>query len=532
MFDKISSGKIYGNVGNSFAAIEIDGDGVVIKNAADEYDSSGNLVAAGSDEVLSATRATGTTINASYIKTGVIDANLMRAGLIQTVPSWNTKWYGAPEDHSAVQMGFTGGSIAATAVSTGTGTVSLTLPGGHGLVTSDYVRVSGLYFTTGTLLGGVGLNLPTNGPLDYALATVDTNTLTYNKADITSGLTASTGSIVYVGKAHTITAVVRSFDDPENPAELSTVVVTTSAAHGFSAGDYVELASVAPTVDGVAYITAVTSTTFTFKQRFGDDIELDLSGSDLVLPSLSAPVAIRVLKSYTQNADGSIHITSGTVDSTLIVGEISATEITIGSGEGVARVGSYPDAISPTFRGFWAGAADPLAAEFSASTSGELRAVNASFIDADVANLNVSGIKMDGAIQFGEDDNGNVKSIQVFDTSVTPRKEVARWDTGGLQISTNGIGATRRVLITGDQVELIDDDGNSVIAFNADGVNASAITTGSMPGGSNLVPNSSFELSPFPAAADVLTETSIAGGNVNASWDAVTDTMTVTAYAY
>jgi hypothetical protein len=101
-----------------------------------------------------------------------------------------------------------------------------------------------------------------------------------------------------------------------------------------------------------------------------------------------------------------------------------------------------------------------------------------------------------------------------------------------LQISTNGIGSTRRVLIAGDQVTLFDDNGNSVVAFNADGVNASAITTGSMPGGSNLVPNSSFELSPFPAAASALTETSIAGGNINATWTSGTDTMAVTAYAY
>jgi hypothetical protein len=385
MFDKISSGKIYGNTGNQFSAIEIDGDGVLIRNAADEMDSSGNLVPAGSDEVLSASRSTGTTINASYIKTGVIDANLMRAGLIQTVPSWNTKWYGAPEDHAAVQMGFTGGSIAATAVSTGSGTVSLTLPGGHGLITGDYVRVSGLYFTTGTLLGGVGLNLPTNGPLDYASATVATNTLTYSKTDITSGLTASTSSTVYVGKAHTITAVVRSFDDPENPAELSTVVVTTSAAHGFSVGEYVELVNVAPTIDGVAYITAVTSTTFTFKQRFGADIELDLAEVDSVLPDLGAPVAIRVLKSYTQNADGSIHITSGTVDSTLIVGEIAATEITIGSGENVVRVGTN---VSPAFQGIWAGSANPSTAEFSANTAGAVTA----------ANLTVTG----GSITIGD----------------------------------------------------------------------------------------------------------------------------------
>ena len=531
--ERISSPIIITPQGQSFSALEINGDGFEVVNAAEERDSTGQTYPAGSQSVISVRPDTGSTINASYIKTGVIDANLMRAGLIQTVPSWNTKWYGAPADHAAVQMGFTGGSIAATAVSTSTGTVSLTLPSGHGLTTGDYVRVSGLYFTTGTLLGGVGLNLPTNGPLDYASATVSTNTLTYDKSDITSGLTASTASTVYVGKAFAIDSISRVFDDPENPAELSTVTVTTSSAHGFTVGDYIELTGTIETMDGVAYVTdAPTSTTFTFKQRFGDDVTFDGTSTGISLPTLGTPVAIKVLKSYTQNADGSIHITSGTVDSTLIVGEISATEITIGSGEGVARVGSYPDAISPTFQGFWAGAADPLAAEFSASTSGELRAVNASFIDADVANLNVSALKMNGAIEFGQDSNGDVSSIQVFDTSVTPRKEVARWDTGGLQISTNGIGSTRRVLITGDQVELIDDNGNSVVAFNADGVNASAITTGSMPGGSNLVPNSSFELSPFPAAASALTETSIAGGNINATWTSGTDTMTVTAYAY
>jgi hypothetical protein len=379
ILDKISSGKINSNSGSSFSAVEINGDGLTIVNSQDERDSSGIQVLAGSETVLSSSRATGTTINANYIKSGVIDANLMRAGLIQTVPSWNTKWYGAPEDHAAVQIGFTGGSIAATAVSTSTGTVSLTLPGGHGLITGDYVRVSGLYFTTGTLLGSVGLNLPTNGPVDYASATVSTNTLTYSKGDITSGLTASTASTVYVGKAFTVTAVTRSYDDPDNPAELSTVTVTTSAAHGFSVGDYIELAGIGETIDGVAYVTdAPTSTTFTFKQRFGNDIELDLSAADITLPTLGAPVAIKVLKSYTQNADGSIHITSGTVASTLIVGEIAATEITIGSGEGVVRVGSYPDAITPTFQGIWAGSATPSTAEFSVNTAGVLAATSGS----------------------------------------------------------------------------------------------------------------------------------------------------------
>jgi hypothetical protein len=387
--ERISSPVIITGQGQSFSAVEINGDGFEVVNAAEERDSTGQTYQAGSQSIISVRSDTGSTINASYIKTGVIDANLMRAGLIQTVPSWNTKWYGAPEDHAAVQMGFTGGSIAATAVSTGSGTVSLTLPGGHGLTTGDYVRVSGLYFTTGTLLGGVGLNLPTNGPLDYASATVATNTLTYSKADITSGLTASTASIVYVGKALAISTISRVLDDPDNPAELSTVTVTTGAAHGFSVGDYIELTGTIQTMDGVAYVTTVpTSTTFTFKQRFGDDVTFDGTSTGISLPTLGAPVAIKVLKSYTQNADGSIHITSGTVDSTLIVGEIAATEITIGSGEGVVRVGSYPDAISPTFQGIWAGSANPSTAEFSANTSGAVTA----------SNLTVTG----GSITIGD----------------------------------------------------------------------------------------------------------------------------------
>jgi len=385
--DRIGSPLITSPEGQTFAAIEIGGDGLDVLNAAEERDSTGQVYPAGSQSVISVRRDTGSTINASYIKTGVIDANLMRAGLIQTVPSWNTKWYGAPADHAAVQMGFTGGSIAATAVSTGSGTVSLTLPSGHGLVTGDYVRVSGLYFTTGTLLGGVGLNLPTNGPVDYASATVSTNTLTYDKSDITSGLTASTASTVYVGKAFAIDSISRVFDDPENPAELSTVTVTTSSAHGFTTGDYVEIVGTVETLDGVAYVTdAPTSTTFTFKQRFGDNIEFDGTVSVDALPALGAPAAIKVIKAYTQNADGSIHITSGTVDSTLIVGEIAATEITIGAGGSIVRVGSYPDAVSPTFQGIWAGDSNPSSAEFKVDTSGAMTATSATVTGSITAN--------------------------------------------------------------------------------------------------------------------------------------------------
>lgn len=571
--NRINSPVIITPEGQSFSAVEITGDGFDVVNAAEERDSTGQLYPAGSQSVISVRPDTGSTINASYIKSGVIDANLMRAGLIQTVPSWNTKWYGAPADHAAVQIGFTGGSIAATGVSTGSGTVSLTLPGGHGLTTGDYVRVSGLYFTTGTLLGGVGLNLPTNGPVDYASATVSTNTLTYSKSDITSGLTASTASTVYVGKVISIDSISRVYDDPENPAELSTVTVTTSTAHGFAAGDYVEIAGTVDTMDGVAYVvSAPTSTTFTFKQRFGDNLEFDGTVSSTTMPTLGAPVAIKVLKAYTQNADGSIHITAGTVDSTLIVGEIAATEITIGSGESVVRVGSYPDAVSPTFQGIWGGASNPSSAEFSLSTAGYLTAVSgviggftigstsltagsgattvaldsggtnpaiyagsstpsgapfqvsntgvmnavgATIADADISNLEVTSLKMAGAIQLGADTQGNLDAIRIYDRTYTPAREIARWDTNGIQLSDTGLSTSRRISITGEQIELIDADGNSIVALSPDGVNASSITSGALPGGSNLIPNSSFELAPFNSTATTYIQATATGTAVN-----------------
>ena len=550
--ERISSPIIITPQGQSFSALEINGDGFEVVNAAEERDSTGQTYPAGSQSVISVRPDTGSTINASYIKTGVIDANLMRAGLIQTVPSWNTKWYGAPADHAAVQMGFTGGSIAATAVSTGSGTVSLTLPGGHGLITGDYVRVSGLYFTTGTLLGGVGLNLPTNDPLDYASATVATNTLTYSKSDITSGLTASTASTVYVGKAFAISSVDRAFDDPDNPAELSTVTVTTSSAHGFSVGDYIELTGTIETLDGVAYVTSVpTSTTFTFKQRFGDDISFDGASTGISLPTLGTPAAIKVLKSYTQNADGSIHITSGTVDSTLIVGEISATEITIGSGESVVRVGNYPDAISPTFQGIWAGSANPATAEFSVNTAGALSATSGTIGGYTLASDRLTNLSTGatprhaGLIDTAADDGlaffaGATSTAGAGATfSVTNSGDVTAADltvTGGsidignFTLSTLG-NITEKLVI--EQKFITNENGVDLISTSSDGGSAYALSKAISDGIYTGIQNGSFG-SPTPTLASNINNTTNAlpywtyadGGSANKPYAQVVTSAT------
>jgi hypothetical protein len=316
--------------GSTFSAVQVNSTGITILNAADERRSDGEIVPAGTEPVVSVRHDTGSVINASYLKAGVIDASLMRTGLLQTVPSWNTKWSGAPEDHAAVQMGFAGGNVAATGVSTSSGTITLALPSGHGIVTSDYIRVSGLYFNGSALLGGVGLNLPTNGPVDYASATVLGNNLTYSKSDITSGLLYDPASTVYVAKVIAISSISRVFDATVGTADLSTVTVVTSAAHGLVVGNYVEIAGSAETLDGVWYVATVPdTTTFTFKQRFGEDLEFD-GTLGAALPSLYAPVVIPVVKTYTQNADGSVFARNVTLGgSTSITGGDSSTNARI-----------------------------------------------------------------------------------------------------------------------------------------------------------------------------------------------------------
>ena len=60
------------------------------------------------------------------------------------------------------------------------------------------------------------------------------------------------------------------------------------------------------------------------------------------------------------------------------VNGLTATEITVGTGNGVVRVGNYPNSTSPTFQGIWGGNANPSSAAFTLNTSGILTATSAS----------------------------------------------------------------------------------------------------------------------------------------------------------
>ena len=75
----------------------------------------------------------------------------------------------------------------------------------------------------------------------------------------------------------------------------------------------------------------------------------------------------------------------------LTVTGVEATEITVGSGDSVVRVGNYPNSVSPTFQGIWGGNANPSSAAFTLSTSGAMTATSASVTGSVTANSGAIG---------------------------------------------------------------------------------------------------------------------------------------------
>jgi hypothetical protein len=84
---------------------------------------------------------------------------------------------------------------------------------------------------------------------------------------------------------------------------------------------------------------------------------------------------------------------------------------------------------------------------------------------------------------------------------------IGRWDENGLRI-VDPVDPSRYLLIQSGEIRFTTDDGATFpLAITPEGINASAINFGEMPGGHNLVLNSSFELADFAAAASTLTFT-------------------------
>lgn len=73
------------------------------------------------------------------------------------------------------------------------------------------------------------------------------------------------------------------------------------------------------------------------------------------------------------------------------VNGLTATEITVGTGEGVVRVGNYPNSTSPTFQGIWGGSSNPSSASFTLNTSGIMTATSASITGSVTATSGAIG---------------------------------------------------------------------------------------------------------------------------------------------
>lgn len=114
-----------------------------------------------------------------------------------------------------------------------------------------------------------------------------------------------------------------------------------------------------------------------------------------------------------------------------------------------------------------------------------------------VTNLNVSSLRS-GDISLVADGDDNLAEINFKNES---GEVVSRWNSQGLTIwgagalDENGLG--KKVYISDGSIRLIDGTGTETAAISGDGINATSITIGQLPGGSNSIPNSSFELAAF-----------------------------------
>lgn len=438
----IVSGQVEGP-GSPSSAFSIEDGTVEITNVSNTRTSTGDELSPGEGTILSA-GPNDTFIDASYIKAGVLDANLMRTGQLQTIASWNNKSYGSDEDAIESQQGFTGGYVylddwktvspdivyvkfADWATYLATTTTGATNASTYFEV-GDYVRVTGALFgqdgnpenSDGTN-ANVGIIDQEYGPIKYgSVVAIDTTGtgLTFSVEDTGKG-TLDSGKIKRVqtfiptiSKAVRVSSISSGKLSEPNPAHVYEVIVTTVDNHDFVVGDYVELVSCGQVFSGVWYVVNTPEdNVFVFRHRFGIDADAALGSADL--PALEAPAAIRVRKAYAVSSngdltaasinirtartqtggepifqvlndsiiirkpDGTVLLSANTVGSSIDVGTVTADELTVGGDvdpNQIVRVGTN---VSPSFRGIWAGNANPNSAEFSVDLDGNLVASNA-----------------------------------------------------------------------------------------------------------------------------------------------------------
>jgi uncharacterized cupin superfamily protein len=232
-------------------------------------------------------------------------------------------------------------------------------------------------------------------------------------------------------------------------------------------------------------------------------------------PSSASPFSIQT--------DGSviarnISIVGGSLDASIVtVTNLAADQIIVGSGD--QTVGISPNYLSAT-EGYaiWAGSPDPgTYSPFSVTTDGRVVAnsieisgdnssidavvIRSGFIDAEtvtIKNIDAKEIKA-GDIELSSVDGG-LSTITFYYEGGT--QKAATWDVNGITLNdpdtySEAIGySSKRVEISDGRISLWS-GGIQTGALDGEGINATVITQGALPGGSNIIPNASFEIADY-----------------------------------
>jgi hypothetical protein len=162
----------------------------------------------------------------------------------------------------------------------------------------------------------------------------------------------------------------------------------------------------------------------------------------------------------------------------------------------------YAESLAKTFRvsstGVWVRAAiDKIDVGVDGNISIAADRISTGTLDA--ANVNVTNLRAEsiksGDITLASDDLDELSTITVNNED---GQSVATWNSAGLSIYPAGTNAERgKVVLYDGKINVHNNDGIITTAIDEQGINASSIKVGALPGGANSIPNSSFELAPF-----------------------------------
>lgn len=242
-------------------------------------------------------------------------------------------------------------------------------------------------------------------------------------------------------------------------------------------------------------------------------------------PSSASPFSIQTDGSVIAS---NITIVGGSLDASIVnVTNLAADQVIVGSGDQTAGISS--NYLSGTAGyAFWAGSPTPgTFSPFSVTTDGQVVAskilvqgddsfidgsiIKAGEIDAETVTIkNIdAGIIKAGNIEFSSESNELSKITFYY-----PGREqkAATWDVNGLVLNDpdtysqeNGY-SSKRVEISDGRILLIS-NGKTTGALDGDGINATVITEGALPGGSNIIPNASFEIADYNLTNTIVKDT-------------------------